>query len=425
VPPAASDHQTSTPAQDSVPPSESGEQTSTQPELAQPPLSGVQLQRNEDQVKPRGLLIPALMFSGTETLNGGRDWKSAISGYLDYSRNSARGAVNLHYGGGLFGGADPVRNSSFHNLSVSESFALRRWTFTLGDILSYLPQAPVGGGIGIPGLGQNTPGLTIGDLNPNLIPSQSILTFNTTSINDSSYGQMQYNFTRRTSITAVGSYGLLRYPDDSILDGHQMVFSTGLNHDFGRSQTAVQYSYSRFGYDSLDVTTEVHSAQLMYSRLLARNFSAQVSIGPEIIHATGSSRAVDSGLAAIVYNDRRNQATLQYVRGINGGSGLLRGANSNTIELSADHLYRLWTISFNGAYITNSGVTQNIKSIARSVGAQLTRSFSQTISGYLNYTYLAQSSGALCIENVCGFNGDENVIGVGLSWQMRGLRIGK
>ncbi len=379
---------------------------------------------------PEGVILPSFTLSETVNTDGrNSNSQTAVSGNVSYDQISARRSFSLRYGGGgLFSTNNSQSNNSYHNLSVTQSFAMRRWTFTLGDTLSYLPNAPVGGGVGIPGLGQFSSGLSFSNLNPGLLPSQSILAFNTTSLNNSSFGQAQYSFTRRTSATATASYGLLRYLDNSVLNGHQMVFSTGLNHTMGHSQAALQYSYSRFSYDTLASGMETHTAQLMYSRVLARDFSAQVAIGPEIVHSRGfgsGNRVSESGSAGVNYSRKRNSAALQYVRGVNGGSGLLQGSATNRVDLSVGHHFRVWSASANGSYMRSSGITQNARTIARSAGLQVNRTLLRTMSAYFSYTYVMQGAGNLCAAGTCAFQGDEHVFGLGLNWSPRGWRVNR
>jgi hypothetical protein len=394
------------------------------------PLSGGRLQADGPQVMASGVITPSFMLSEMATRSGtNTDYWTSISGSLAYHQLAARHSFSLQYdGGGLFHSSNWRQDSNFQSLSLTQSFAARRWSFLLGDKISYLPQAPIGPGIGIPGLGEFAPGLAFNDLNPNLLPSQSILMFNATALNNSSFGQAQYNFTRQTSVTAVGSYGLLRYLDDSVLSGHQVVATTGLNHEMRHSQVAVQYSYSRFDYDAITGGSETHAAQLMYSRVLARDFSAQIGAGPEIVHLRGfaaGNSIVGSGLVSVSYARKHNNLTLQYSRGVNGGSGLLTGANSDTVRLTAARQYRSWSVSANGGYTTNSGITRHVRTISRTAGAQLTRVVYRTVGVYLSYTYLAQSAGSLCVSRTCAYNGDENVFGFGLYWRPRGVRVGK
>jgi hypothetical protein len=418
------------PAQDSATtvPEEGTLAPAAQPE-PQRPLSGALLQSNGPSGIPPGKLVPTFTFS--ETVNGmssSTDYRTNVVGGLAYDQFSARSSFSLRYGGGGLFDNQTASNSTFQTLGLTQSFAVRRWTFSWGDSLAYMPQSPIGGGYGIPGLGQFTSGLSFTDLYPNLLPSQSILTVNTTSLNNSSFVQGQYNFTRQTSVTAVASYGLLRYLDESVLNGHQMFFSTGLNQSIGRAQVALQASYSRFSYEAMDSGMEAEMLQLMYTRPLGHSFVAQIGAGPESVHPLGSAarnRLTESGLASIAYRWKQNDITLRYSRGATGGSGLLQGVLTDNVQLSTGHQSRFWGISASAGYARNSGIIQSTTTSYYTAGAQVTRTFHRDMKVYFSYTYLTQDAGTLCVANTCALNSGEHIFGIGFNWNPRGLRVGE
>jgi hypothetical protein len=363
-------------------------------------------------------------------MSGTTDYRTNIVGELAYDQLSPRRAFTLRYGGGgLFDVDNSNLNRTFQQLYLSQSFTVRRWNFLFGDSLTYMPQSPIGGGLGIPGLSQFLSELSfLNNLYPGLVPSQSILTLNTNVLNNSTFAQGQYNFTRRTSVTGVASYGLLRYPDESVMDGHQMFFSTGLNHDIGRAQVALQASYSRFSYEAMNSGMEAEMVQLMYSRPLGHSFSMQIGAGPDSVHPLGSTAhnlLTESGLASISYRRKQNDITLRYSRGATGGSGLLLGVLSNNVQLSAGHQGRFWGISATGGYARNSGIIQSRTTSYNTEGAQVTRTFHRDMRVYFSYTYLTQDAGTLCVGGTCALNGGEHIFGIGFNWNPRGLRVGE
>jgi hypothetical protein len=418
-------------AQDSATtvPEEGTPAPAAQPEPLRP-LSGALLQSSGKSGIPSGKLVPSLTFSETTTtLSGTTDYRANIVGDLAYDQLSPRHAFTLRYsGGGLFDVDNSDLNRTFQQLYLSESFTVRRWNFLFGDALAYMPQSPIGGGFGIPGLGQFTSDLSLTNLYPNLVPSQSILTLDTSALNNSTFAQGQYNFTRQTSVTGVASYGLLRYPDESALDGHQMFFSTGLNHSIGRAQVALQGSYSHFSYEATNSGMESEMLQLMYSRPLGHSFSMQIGAGPESVHPLGSTahnRLTESGLAALSYRRKQDHVTLRYTRGANGGSGLLMGVLADNVQLSAGHQGRFWGISATGGYARSSGIIQSVTTSSNTAGAQVTRTFHRNMKVYFSYTYLTQDAGTLCVAGTCALNTHEHIFGIGFHWNPRGLRVGE
>jgi hypothetical protein len=172
---------------------------------------------------------------------------------------------------------------------------------------------------------------------------------------------------------------------------------------------------------------ETQSAQLMYSRGLGRSFTAQVAAGPEIIHTHGldvPNRLTGSGLASIGYARKVNRLELRYSRGANGGSGLLQGELSDSVQLSAGRQYRVWSVTANGSYVRNRGIVRQVRSSYDSAGLELTRSIDRIFGTYFSYTYMKQAAGDLCFAGTCALNGDEQVFGFGFNWQPRGWRVG-
>lgn len=394
------------------------------------PLSGAEMQESpsDDEASLTGMLLPSFTVSEVVRAGGAnKEYRSAISGTLAYDQASSNRSFSMKYAGGLlFDSVNDSQNQTFHNLVLSEHLAMRRCNLMLGDTVSYLPQAPLNTASGITGLGDYP--LGSGTINPDLLPSQSILTFDAPRVNNASLAGVEYHTSPNTSVNTVISYGILRYLDNNELDNHQFVVTTGLDHEMQRTKIAIKYSYSRFVYDVIGGGVEVHATALMISRLIGRNFSAEVSGGPQLIQThslMGSSRVVGGGRARLTYEWKRYRADVFYLRGTNNGSGLLLGAQENTVQARVTRRFRLWTMEGNGAYGRAVGVSQTGRVINHSAGGQLSRDFGRSSGTYLSYAYQVQRAGTLCLGNTCAFDDSLHTVGFGFYWHPRGLRLSR
>ena len=416
-------------AQEAGIPAATEDQETAVPSQRSYPLSGAEVQTSgsDEAASIPGVLMRTFTLSEVVQSGSISDNRIAFSGTLAYEQDSAHRSFSIKYAGGLlFDSLNSIENQNFHNLTFSESFALRRWNLLFGDTVSYLPQAPLNGASGITGLGSDPSVPGFGNINPGLLPSESILTFDSARVNNASFAEVQYHTSRNTSVTSVISYGLLRYVDNDALDNHQLVVTTGLDHEMRRSKLAIKYSYSRFAYDVIGGSMEVHAAQLMFSQLLGRNFSANVSGGPQLIqpHSLGgSSSVVGAGAAGLTYEWNRYRAGVRYSRGVNNGSGLLTGGLEDSVQASVTRRFRFWRVECYGTYLTTSGVSQSARVISRSAGGQLSRDLGPSLGTYLSYTYQVQQAGNLCLGDTCAFDDSLHTVGFGFYWHPRGMRF--
>lgn len=393
------------------------------------PLSGAQLQRlpGGREVPRGGILTWGLTASSLTTASDESNYtRVALYTDVDYLKSSAKSEFDLRYNGGmLLAGNGDSRDSSFHNFALTGSRALGRWIVSVGDTVSYQPESQAGGGT-IAGLGQFLSALPFSNLNPNLLPDESVLSFNTPQVSNSTFAQGQYSFSRSTSATLVASYGLLKYLDYSDLDSHQWVFTAGLDHSLRHSRMATRYTYMRYGYQALNGGVEGHAAELMYATPLGRNLNAEFSVGPQLIqlHGTaGEGHVIPAGYVSLNYARRYNSLSLRYQRGLNGGSGFMRGAVGDTVEGTLGRHYRNWGASLYGSYVRNAGLSESGRVFTRTAEVRLDRNMGRNLSGYVSYGFQVQSNGVVCTGPVCPFDGSQHTVGAGLTWHPKGITL--
>jgi hypothetical protein len=108
---------------------------------------------------------------------------------------------------------------------------------------------------------------------------------------------------------------------------------------------------------------------------------------------------------------------------LTGGSGVLEGAITNSVQASVGHqISRTGNFSAQLAYAKNSSVQTAQKFNALIANATYTRSVSRTIGVFLTYSMQRQTTVG-CTGEACGLTGNQVVFGAGLSWNGRPVGI--
>ena len=201
-------------------------------------------------------------------------------------------------------------------------------------------------------------------VNPQYVPNQSVLTPFAASYFNTVVGQVEYGLSRRSSWTASGSYGIVRYPDSDLYNTNQLIASTGYN----RSLTAKDsifgtYNYSQFSYLAYNSNFTSQNVQFGYARKVTGRMSFRVTAGPEFTNAialgANQKQIQFSGSANLAYSRGYTDIGLSYFAGATGGSGVMTGAQTQNVQFTIGHSFsRAWTTSFSAGYSNNSGLVQ-------------------------------------------------------------------
>jgi hypothetical protein len=330
---------------------------------------------------------------------------------------------------------------------VSDRFTFRRSVITAVDQLVELPGSAFGyGGFGGPStnLGSASAGLQPGFTN-----SQSILTGSGERLSNTSVLELDTYLTRRSQVTFVGSYGLLDYIKDGLLNSDQESFQAGYNYVLNRKDSlAVFYSFDGFRYSHIAQSIDSHSVQLSYGRRVTGKMAFQLTGGPALSFskapittnstgivstttATGTTRTLFWDLGAtLTYGWRRTQLTMEYDHDVTGGSGVLAGALTDNLNGTVAHQIRRnlnGTLTF--GYSRNSGLTasttpgvtggtQTFNYWFADVG--MNRTFGRAINASIGYHVQSQTGGAVsCGTGTCPANITESLIYLSLGWRPR------
>mgnify|MGYP005813899583 CR=1 FL=1 len=338
------------------------------------PLSGVQNYDLGTRTEYMNVLIPAFTFSGSYGTNPGYTygpsgqtvWGSTtnLGGSLKLMKGSAAKLFSMSYmGSGQLNSYNSDLNTQVHSLDLTQSITTGRWTYLLGDTLSYQPNAyGAYAPLLFPGISTGGPG---GGFQPGVTPNDTVLTSQNTQLNNTAVGQVTYGLSRASTITGSVSYGVLHYLDGDFLDNRQLNATGGFDHRFGRSTMGIAYTHSRFMYDNIDENFNTNTIHLTYGRRVIGRVSITLEGGPTLQTTNAGSisdTTVDfTGGATLQYAGARTNYALSYNRAVTGGSGVMVGALSDSVSLSATRqLTRVLTGNISGGYSQNSAINSDI-----------------------------------------------------------------
>ena len=373
--------------------------------------------------------------------HGSTSTSTVGSGNLAYLSNSERNPFSTVISAGYFlnAGSGGTSSSGFANLAASQVLRTRSWVFVVSDALSYLPQSPTTGLSGLPGLGDlgNLPVQT------GLGPEQSILTVSGERVSNGLSGSATWQLTSKTDLQGSASWQLFRFvgdvPPGFNTDGYAASFGPDHRIDARNSVSASAY-YSRQVYpDFANSRVETEGVNFGYTRAWTRALSTTVTIGPETTHGQTYIRIparLDVAVAAsLSYAGRLNGLNVGYTRAVNGGSGVIFGATSDTVAGGFSHPFsREWLFGLNASYSHSVGLTPILGQVPRTStvygGAQLSRRLSESLSVYASYTAVQQSaSGFSGLSQLFGFatpfDGFNNIGAVGISFAPPPLNRGR
>jgi len=368
--------------------------------------------------------------------NLGTLYTTGISADMGYLSESEARPFSMTYSGGYLHNSLGQSDSIFQNLHLNQTFDTRQWTFVLSDEISYLPETPITGLDGVPGLGDlgvTTP--------PVQDPGQDILSNYGQRISNGATVSVERKLTGSTSLTGSGTYFLQRFLDTS--DGLDIDQSSGqltLTHRIDAlNNIGGNYTYSKLTYPGapgFDFITQAVNFQ--YSRQWNRQISMNISIGPQIsstsstsnggVVTPGSSFTNFGGNGELSYIGDRTTYNITFFRGVRGGSGVIPGSVANDIVFTASRqIGRLLHLSLESAYNRSQTLeilTPDQTSVQTIVGnVQVSRVIVENFSGYISYGVQTQSfQGAGSTFN--GFSGLDQIATIGITYSPNALHLG-
>jgi hypothetical protein len=374
------------------------------------------------------------------TGSGGWVAETSVTGGVDLHRMSENTDLTLSYiGGAVFSNSSAIGNSVTQEFELGDRFTFRRWAISLLEQATYIPEAGFGyGGLGeLPGIGGGL-GLENG-----FVPDQSILTARGQRLANSSIVQADFFLTPRSSFTFLGGYSLLHFFDNDLLDYHDAMFQAGYNYQLNRQDTlAVLYNFSGLRYSGFNQLINDNRVNVSYGRRVTGRLAFQVAAGPEIVFfqipisgssagsgstggtMPGTTKVYWSASTSLNYGFRRGGIGLAYSHGVNGGSGVLAGAEGDSVTGTAN---RVLSRSFNGGlqfgYSRNSGLATASMPSNQTYsywfgGGNLSHPWGRRLNVFVNYELEYQNSNSsFCVGPECGDSFVRHLISIGLGWR--------
>lgn len=379
------------------------------------------------------------------TGNSGWGTWSSLSGGVDMHKISANNDFELNYvGGGMISNDSSASNGVVQELTFTDKLSFRRWALTFLDYLSYLPESSAGfGGLGTPFTGGGSGGGTLGT-------GQSLLVGRGQNLGNQFNTQADVFLTARSSLTFLGGYSTLKYFDNDLLNYGTANARAGYNYQIDRKNTiGLDYTFSDTNYSNFHQSIVEHTFQVAYGRRVTGRLAFQIAAGPEVATfelpiSTGSggtggeTSSSTTNLywslnANLVYALQRTTFALAYSHGIDAGSGVLAGSETDTVNGSITHqVTRRFTGGITGGFSRNRGlaVVGTTAPLTTQTfdywygGGNLSYPLGRTMSLSLSYQLQYQTSGtAFCIGTPCATDVIRNTISMGVNWRDRPHRF--
>ena len=437
------------PAAKALPPIGGEEQEADQPIPAmQPdnlPVTGFQDLTVGTPPERHSYWVPGFSYTNFISSNaqgagaGNNGWYTTnfLTGNLSLLQNWSRAQLAVNYSGGeSFSSNSTIGSSQFQQLGMFQTFTRRRVRLTFLDQFAYLPAAQFGFGAGTdlagPGVGGPLapvlPGLQNG-----LTPNQSI--FNTIGPRYSNTSGVQFNFllSPRSSITVGGVFSLLRFTESGNIESNDVILNAGYNYQINRNDTlGISYRFSAYEYIGSPQAIGDHTVLATYAKRITGRMALKLAGGPEITtfrlppgFTPSTQHNAVAGSADLTYALPTWNLALAYNHGVNNGSGILLGATTDQVTLSASRkLGRVWNGNVSFGFARNTPIAGTKANQAPTfdsvyVGAGLQRPLSRTADLTFNYTANIQTSNTgTCPGPTCA-NFTTNQITIGLNWKSR------
>ena len=225
------------------------------------------------------------------------------------------------------------------------------------------------------------------------------------------------------------------------------MFQAGYNYQLNRQDTlAVLYNFSGLRYSGFNQLINDNRVNVSYGRRVTGRLAFQVAAGPEIVFfqipisgsaagsggtsgtplvpTPGTTKLYWSASTSLTYQFRRSGVGLAYSHGVNGGSGVLAGAEGDSVTGTAS---RVLSRSLNGGlqfgYSRNSGLSIASTPSNQTYsywfgGGNLSHPWGRRLNLFVNYELEYQNSNSsFCVGPECGDSFVRHLISIGLGWR--------
>lgn len=382
-------------------------------------------------------------FFGLGASNG-VGYATTISGDVAYLSGNVIHPFSMVYDGGYIYVSSGQPSSFFHNLSLSQSFNTKNWTFGVTDSLRYLPDSPISGLSGVPGLGN------LGLQPPTgILAGQNPLSLFGQRITNTTIGTVDRRLTASTTLQFAGGYDILRFiksPNSTAffglgfgLDSDQVSAQGGVDHRINAiSNIGSSYTYSKFTFPSIWFSFETHGVNVNYARHFNRRLSMDASAGPQFITTFTQSPNLSNPpvlTSALNYTAHLNftylfetsTVNVIYIHGVRSGAGVFQGTIADTASATWNRsLGELSHLTAVATYVDNRsvpGLTLTFSSNTFLFDLQGSRAIGRNLSAHATYSIQNQSiSGQATTFNA--FSGLSQTGSIGITYSPQPIHVG-
>ncbi len=125
------------------------------------------------------------------------------------------------------------------------------------------------------------------------------------------------------------------------------------------------------------------------------------------------------------YTHKYTSANFSYLRGVNGGSGIQIGGQSDSLFGGVQQtLRRDWSVGLTGAFTRTTGLALTGTTKSAYGGGQVSRRFLSSLSAYLSYTAINQSTTTI-LSGQNAFSGFTQTFAAGITFSPKSSRLGQ
>jgi hypothetical protein len=261
-----------------------------------------------------------------------------------------------------------------------------------------------------------------------LASSGTIQTALARQLSNTALAEIDYARSRRTTLTLVGSYGLLHFLDPGYINSQTVTGRVGYNYALSaKNNFALTYDHNRITFVETSSRLQTDLVQMAFGRKVTGRLALELSAGPQLVHFAyaGSAKRQQlswSASSSLTYKWPRTGYSLSYFRGVSAGSGVFFGSSNEVVTATARREFtRYWSASLNGGYARNSAVVPTVFFSGRFddwfAGASLDRQIGRQLHLDLSYGFQQQTSGyGQCPVLSCGLSRPFAQYGVTLLW---------
>jgi hypothetical protein len=364
-----------------------------------------------------------------------------------------------------------------HTLAADERIRWRTGQLAIRDSFDYLPEGMFGygsyggaGGFdasgGLSGLG---PGSGVGSGLSGNVPAGTFGGLDYGSygvqprIDNVSVVDITQAFSRRSSVTLAGAYGIGRYLDQSkspfpLFNSQQVTGQVGYDYLLNaRDQVGISYSYAQFHFPQQNGLGAIQSQtwSVLYGHRISGRLNLVVGGGPELItiHSPAltlpistipglfleiparTTRSLSGSVTATLsYTvSARTGLNLTYMRYVSTGSGYFAGAKTDVVSAGVSHIFaRRWTTSTNLGYARNANLQSSSSLQAGTApsytywyaGTSIRRQIGRHFNAFASYQFDSFGFGTCSSTSVsCGVSARQHIGLIGIEWHPDPLRL--